>query len=263
MDTYRFQLKEGRFFAPENATDEKAIVLNEVAVRSMGLENPVGKRLLDISDEITPLSIIGTVKDFHLQFLRDAIRPMGLLLLQGNSGRLLSIRINPGKTQPTLDFIKQQWDAFNPGQPIDYVFLDERFNRGLKADLQTGNVFSAFAGLAIFIACLGLFGLASFMAELKTKEIGVRKVLGATVPGIVILLSKEYVKWLALANLLAWPLAYYAMYNWLQNFAFRIDISIWPFLLAGGAALIIALMTVSYQSIKAAVTHPVKCLRYE
>ena len=263
MDTYRIQLKEGRFFTPENATDEKAIVLNEVAVRSMGLENPVEKRLLDISDEITPLSIIGTVKDFHLQFLRDAIRPMGLLLLQGNSGRLLSIRINPGKIQPTLDFIKQQWDAFNPGQPIDYVFLDERFNRGLKADLQTGNVFSAFAGLAIFIACLGLFGLASFMAELKTKEIGVRKVLGATVPGIVILLSKEYVKWLAVANLLAWPLAYYAMHTWLQNFAFRIGITIWPFLLAGGAALFIALMTVSYQSIKAAVTHPVKCLRYE
>ena len=263
MDTYRFKLKEGRYFSRENSTDNSAIVLNEAAVRALGLEDPIGKRLLDVSDEVKPITIIGTAQDFHLQFLRDAIRPLGMILLQGNTGRLLSIRINPGQVEQTLGYIEKQWDAFNPGQPVDYVFLDERFNRGFKADLQTGNVFSAFAGLAIFIACLGLFGLASFMAELKTKEIGVRKILGATVPGIVILLSKEYVKWLAVANLLAWPLAYYALHNWLQDFAFRINITFWPFLLAGGAALIIALLTVSYQSLKAAFTHPIKSLRYE
>ena len=141
--------------------------------------------------------------------------------------------------------------------------MDERFERGYTSEIQTGNVFSAFAGLAIFIACLGLFGLASFMAEQKTKEIGVRKVLGASVTKILVLLSKEYIKWLALANLLAWPLAYYAIHSWLQNFAFRTSITVWPFLLAGGAALMVALLTVSYQSLKAALAHPIKSLRYE
>jgi putative ABC transport system permease protein len=175
----------------------------------------------------------------------------------------VSIRIRPGQVEPTLDFIKNQWAALGTAQPVDYVFLDERFDRQFTADSQTGNVFSAFAVLAIFIACLGLFGLASFMAEQKTKEIGIRKVLGASAGGIVVLLSKEYVKWLVMANLLAWPLAYYAMFQWLQRFAFRAALGVGTFLLAGGAALMIALLTVSYQSIKAALTHPIKSLRYE
>ncbi len=264
MDTYRLEMKEGRFFSRENSTDTSAIILNEAAVRALGIEVPViGKRLLWLTDEGISFTIIGTVRDFHMQSLHEAIRPMVMTLNRPVPMRLLSLRISPGETEKTLGFVEDQWKAFSPPQPVDYVFLDERFDRGYRSEIQAGNVFSAFAGLAILIACLGLFGLASFMAEQKTKEIGVRKVLGASVPGIVMLLSKEYVKWLVVANLLAWPLAYYAMHNWLQNFAFRTGLTVWPFLIAGGMALLVALLTVSFQSIKAALAHPIKSLRYE
>ena len=263
MDTYRFEMKEGRFFSRENATDTSAIILNESAVRALDLEDPVGQQLLCLNEDVTPLTIIGTVKDFHLQSLNEAIRPMVMTLIKEDPVRLMSIRTAPSQLENTLGFIETQWKAFNPAQPVDYVFLDDQYDRGFRQEELSFKVFSAFAGLAIFIACLGLFGLASFMAEQKTKEIGVRKVLGASVSGIVMLLSKEYIKWLALANLLAWPLAYYAMSTWLQDFAFRISLTVWPFLAAGGTALVIALLTVSYQSIKAALAHPVNSLKYE
>ncbi len=265
LDTLRLEMKDGRFFSRDNTTDTSAIILNEAAVRAMGLEEPViGKQMQMLSDEGQSFTIIGTLKDFHMQSLHEAIRPMVMTLKQPDRPvSLLSLRISPGKTVDTLAYLEEQWKAFGPVQPVDYVFMDERFERGYETEIRTGNVFSAFAGLAIFIACLGLFGLASFMAEQKTKEIGVRKILGATIPGILALLSKEYVKWLVLANLLAWPLAYYALHKWLQNFAFRTSITVWPFLLAGGAALAVALLTVSYQSIKAALAQPIKSLRYE
>jgi putative ABC transport system permease protein len=265
LDTYRVKMKDGRFFSKENSTDTSAMILNEAAVRAVGLEEPViGKQLQWLADEGTTFTIIGTVEDFHMQSLHEAIRPMVMTLEQPDRPfRLLSLRIGPGKTADVLAYVEEQWKAFGPAQPVDTVFMDERFERGYDSETRTGNVFSAFAGLAIFIACLGLFGLASFMAEQKTKEIGVRKILGASVPGILVLLSKEYIKWLALANLLAWPLAYYAVHKWLQNFAFRTGITVWPFLLAGGAALAVALLTVSYQSIKAALAQPIKSLRYE
>jgi putative ABC transport system permease protein len=245
-------MKDGRFFSRKNTTDNTAMILNEAAVRALGMEEPIiGKQLLWLTDEGISFTIIGTVRDFHIQSLHEAIRPMVMTLNRPAPMRLLSLRISPGETEKTLGFVEDQWKAFSPPQPVDYVFLDERFDRGYRSEIQAGNVFSAFAGLAILIACLGLFGLASFMAEQKTKEIGVRKVLGASVPGIVMLLSKEYVKWLVVANLLAWPLAYYAMHNWLQDFAFRTGLTVWPFLIAGGMALLVALLTVSYQSIKA------------
>jgi putative ABC transport system permease protein len=263
LDTFRMEMKEGRFFSRDNSTDGSAIVLNEAAVRALGIEDPVGQVLTQLAEEGVPYTIIGTVQDFHMQSLQEAIRPMVMTLVPEGPVQFLSIRIRPGQVEPTLDFIKNQWAALGTAQPVDYVFLDERFDRQFTADSQTGNVFSAFAVLAIFIACLGLFGLASFMAEQKTKEIGIRKVLGASAGGIVVLLSKEYVKWLVMANLLAWPLAYYAMFQWLQRFAFRAALGVGTFLLAGGAALMIALLTVSYQSIKAALTHPIKSLRYE
>ena len=264
LDTYRLEMKDGRFFSRDNTTDTSAIILNEAAVRAMGLEEPtIGKQLEMLSDEGQSFTIIGTVKDYHMQSLHEAIRPMVMTLEDPDPNRLLSLRISPGRIDEVLGYLEEQWKAFGPAQPVDYVFMDERFERGYTSEIQTGNVFSAFAGLAIFIACLGLFGLASFMAEQKTKEIGVRKVLGASVPKILVLLSKEYIKWLALANLLAWPLAYYAIHSWLQNFAFRTSITVWPFLLAGGAALMVALLTVSYQSLRAALAHPIKSLRYE
>jgi putative ABC transport system permease protein len=155
------------------------------------------------------------------------------------------------------------WSKFAPSYPLDYYFLDDDFARLHQADQQLGRVFQAFALLAIGIACLGLFGLAAFTAERRTKEIGVRKVLGATVTNVVTLLSKDFVKLVLLANLIAWPLAWYAMNKWLQSFAFRVEMEWWVFALAGGLALLIALLTVSTQAIKAALANPVEALRYE
>jgi putative ABC transport system permease protein len=155
------------------------------------------------------------------------------------------------------------WSKFAPSYPLDYYFLDEDFSRLHQADQQLGRVFQAFALLAIGIACLGLFGLAAFTAERRTKEIGVRKVLGATVMNVVTLLSKDFVKLVLLANLIAWPLAWFAMNKWLQSFAFRVEMEWWVFALAGGLALLIALLTVSTHAIKAALANPVEALRYE
>jgi putative ABC transport system permease protein len=262
--TYSFSMKEGRFLSRENPTDDSALILNEAAVLALGLDEPViGQQLSRINEKGERYTIIGIAENFHIESLHETIRPLSISLEKSSPVRLLSIRIGSEQVEKTLSFIKKQWQALDAAQPLDLVFLDDRFEKEYTAEIQTGNVFSAFTILAIFIACLGLFGLASFMAEQKTKEIGVRKILGATVPGIVINLSKEYLKWPAIANILAWPLAYYAMNQWLHNFAFRTSLSIWPFITAGGATLTISLLTVSYQSIKVALSHPVKSLRCE
>jgi putative ABC transport system permease protein len=263
LETYRIQMSEGRFFSEDNPSDLSAVILNEAAVKALDIKDPVGQRLFHLGDERTALDIIGVVKNFHLESLHEAIRPMVVTLIQEDTGHYLSIRISPGKIKETLNFIESQWEAFVPDQPVDFVFFDDRFDRLYRSEIQAGKVFSAFALLAIFVACLGLFGLASFMAEQRTKEIGIRKVLGASASSIIFLLSREYAKWVLLANILAWPIAFYGMKKWLGNFAFRGDLTIWPFLIAGGAALLIALFTVSYQSLKAAFADPAKSLRYE
>ncbi|MHC4891716.1 MAG: ABC transporter permease, partial [Planctomycetota bacterium] len=263
LKVYQPQMLEGRFFTKENVTDSSAVLLNESAVKALEFEDPLGKRIYDLGQERMPRNIIGIVKDFHLETLHKVIRPMSITLAQEGGLDFLSIRVRPEGIEETLSFIERQWKTFVLEQPVDFVFFDERFDRLYRAEIQAGKVFSAFAVLAIFVASMGLFGLASFMAEQRTKEIGIRKVLGASVSGIVLLLSREYVKWILLANLIAWPLAYYAMNKWLQNFAFRTGFTIWTFLIAGGAALAIALLTVSYQSLKAAFAHPAKSLRHE
>jgi putative ABC transport system permease protein len=157
---------------------------------------------------------------------------------------MLAIRINPEQTRETIDSIEKTWQAILPNNPFIFTFLDEDYNNLYENEVYTGRVYAAFSLLSIFIACLGLFGLASFTAEKRTKEIGIRKVLGASVSGLVLLVSKEFTKWIILANIVAWPIAYLAMNNWLQNFAYRINIGLWIFLLAGALALVIALLTV-------------------
>ena len=163
----------------------------------------------------------------------------------------------------TLPFIEKTWTTFTNGRPLNYFFLDENLNKMYRPEEQLSNIFGYFSGLAILIACLGLFGLASFSAERRIKEIGIRKVLGASVSNVVLLLSKEFTLLVLIANIVAWPLAYFSMNFWLQDFAYRVDIGWWVFALAGGLALLIAILTVSSHAIKTALTNPVEALRYE
>ncbi len=207
-------------------------------------------------------TIVGVLKDFHYESLHQQIRPLAIFLNSGQTA-YLPVRIRPNDISKTISFIEDQWKKIVPGKPFEYFFLDEDFNKLYQSEQKTGQIFTTFSVLAIFIACLGLFGLTAFTVERRIKEIGIRKVLGASISTIVFLISKEFLKWVLIANLIAWPVAYYFMNNWLENFAYKTDITLWVFIFSGIIALIIALLTVSSQTIKAATANPVKSLRYE
>jgi putative ABC transport system permease protein len=263
--TMKLKLSIGRFFSKENITDSLAVVLNESAVKLLGITDPVGKRIISpgrTAEQNVSYTIVGVLKDFHFESLHQKIRPLGIFLNRGLTA-YLPVRIGAGDVTGSVSFIESQWKKFVPDKPFEYFFMDDDYNKLYQSEQKTGEIFTVFSVLAIFIACLGLFGLAAFTAERRTKEIGIRKVLGASTPGIVILLSREFTKWVLLANLIAWPLAYYFMTNWLQNFAYRIDPGPGIFFLAAVAALFIALITVSFQAIKVAVANPVGALRSE
>jgi len=229
-------------------------MLNETAARQFGWENPVGQELVWYDDEITRRgTVIGVVKDFHFQSLHKNIEPLLFQVMPSEFNYLL-VKINAGQVSGALDFIESKWKAFDPNGSFEYSFLDEDFSRLYRAEERMESIFSAFTLLTLFIACLGLFGLVS-------KEIGVRKVLGASVSGLVLLFSKEFALLVLAANIIAWPLAFFSMNRWLHDFAYRIEIDWWIFALAGGLALVIALLTVAYQAIKAAVANPVESLR--
>jgi putative ABC transport system permease protein len=205
---------------------------------------------------------VGVVKDFHVTSLHESIGPV-LLQVRPSSFQYISARISTRNISNTLSFLGQKWSQFSPAFPFEYSFLDEDFDRLYRADEKVGRIIGIFSLLAILVACLGLFGLASYATEQRTKEIGIRKVLGSSIAGIVLLLSKEFTKWVLIANVIAWPIAYYAMKRWLGNFAYRAGIGLEIFIFSGFLAFAIALITVSYQSIKAALTDPVDSLRYE
>jgi putative ABC transport system permease protein len=267
VDTYGFEITHGRAFSKEFSTDvDGAIILNEAAAREIGYtpEEAVGKKLLRFLsvDEFKELTIVGVVKDFHFKSLHQIIEPF-LLALDPQNFDTISIRVMPGDIRGTIGFIQQKWGEIFPGEQFEYTFLNSRIDLLYKSESRMRSIFLIFSILSIFVACLGLFGLAAFTAEERTKEIGVRKVLGASTANILLLLSKEFSKWVLFANLIAWPVAYYIMHRWLQNFAYQTSIGLWPFLLSALMALIIALLTVSYQSVRAALTDPVECLRYE
>ncbi len=265
QDVFQLKMAQGRFFSREFGTDTTAIILNQTAADLLGWEEPIGKTITPGSG--IPFHVIGVVQDYHFESLHRTVRPAALGLLNGAwdwwSEQYISIRVQAQKLSGTLDFIRSTWDRFNLGKSLEYTFLDEDYADLYENEKRTGRLFSVFSGLAIFIACLGLFGLSSFAAEQRTKEIGIRKVLGASIPGLMGLLFRDFVRWVVLANVLAWPVAYHFMNKWLQNFAYRINIGWFTFLLAGTLALIIALMTVSYQSIKAALVNPIESLKYE
>ena len=258
LTTMKIKLLNGRDFSRNFATDSTNYVVNEEAARRMGMKNPVGQ---DLKFWNKSGKIVGLIRNFHLNSLRVAIEP--LILRLDSTNNMLLVRTRPGQTEQAVASMERLAKQFNPAYPFAYRFADESFKEQYKSETLVGKLANYFAIIAIFIACLGLFGLAMFTAEQRTKEIGVRKVLGASVTSIVGLLSKDFLKLVMIAILIASPLAWYTMHQWLEDFAYRIDIDWWIFAVAGLLAVGIAQLTVSFQSIKAALMNPVKSLRSE
>jgi putative ABC transport system permease protein len=264
-DVLGLEIISGRQFSKNFPTDStQAFIINEAAVREFGwtIEETIGKKLERVRTDgsvIQTGKIIGVVKDFHFEPLHEELKP---LIIRFGGGQA-ALRIRPQNIQETLAHIQNTWDKFTPEWPLNYRFLDDDIENLYRREQKLSQVIQYFTLLAIFIACLGLFGLASFTAEQRTKEIGIRKVLGASVASLVALLCKEFTKLVALAFIVAAPIAYFAMNHWLENFAYRIEIGWAVFVLSALIALLIALLTVGYQAVKAANANPVKSLRYE
>jgi len=258
IPTYEIQLVAGKNFSGTLA-DSTAVILNESAVKQMGLRNPIGRRF---SVQGTEGQIVGVVKDFDTESIRTTVKPLVMYSFpQYNT--IVHVKTTGGKTSQAIASTERLWKKFNPEYPFEYTFVDEAYNRLYQSEERIGQLFNFFSGIAILISCLGLFGLATFTAEQRTKEIGIRKVLGASVTSIVALLSKDFLKLVLIAIVIATPIAWYAMNEWLADFAYKIDISWWVFALAGGLAVGITLLTVSFQSVKAALMNPVESLRSE
>ncbi len=259
LQTLGIKLAEGRNFSYDMASDTGGgvVIINQTMASRLRLKNPVGKRISNGGI----FTVIGVVEDFNYTTLRADIGPM--VLHFGISPSMMTVKFSGSTVQNTVADVSALWKKFSPGQPIRYSFMDDEFASMYADVVRMGNIFTSFAALAIIIACLGLFALSAFMAEQRSKEIGIRKVLGASVQGITTLLSTDFVKLVVLAILIASPIAGWAMNKWLQNFAYKITISWWMFAAAGLGAILIALITVSFQSAKAALANPVKSLRSE
>jgi len=266
LKTLKIDLAQGRFFSRDFPSDSCAAVLNESAAKLLGWDNPLGKKINNWSENRGIFDVIGVIKDYHYESLHQEIRPMALFLIGGyfqRTPQYISARLTTENMSETIDFVEQTWNSFAENMPFEYSFLDEDYDNLYINEMQTRKLFTIFSFLAIFIACLGLFGLASFIADRKTKEIGIRKVFGASVPGIVILLNRNFTIWVLIASGLACPVAWYAMKKWLENFAYRTSISWWIYVLASILALIVAWLVVTYQTYKAARRNPAESLKYE
>lgn len=270
IEALGIQLIEGKLFA-EGVNDSLNVLLNESAVKTMGLKDPIGRKLANVqrqqdgSNRTVFYTVIGTVKDFHFQSLRDQITPLVLQSTETAGRNIVYVmaRIKAGEYTSAIANIETKWKAIAPEQPFHYLFLDENFNAQYEAEQQAGKLFAIFAALAILVACVGLFGLSAYTAHLRTKEIGIRKVLGASVNSVVILLARDFTKMVLIAFVIAVPLSWYMMSQWLEQFAYRINLSVTTFLVAGIITIVIAWLTVSFQTIKAAVINPVKSLKSE
>lgn len=261
LSFYNIPVVQGRGFAEEyNDKEGQVYILNEAAVKAIGWDDPIGKRFWFREEEKGV--VVGVVKDFHFAPLHLNIEPLALM---PNSERIdwLSIKISPQNIPDTLAFIERTWKGNSPEGDFSYTFLDDRLDRMYRTEEKLEKTFSIYTFIALFVACLGLFGLASFTAAQRTKEIGIRKVLGATGWNITLLTTKKIMALVLMANAIAWPVAYFAIQNWLQNFAYRVEIGVWIFALSAALSLGVALFTISYQTIKAATANPVDSLRYE
>jgi putative ABC transport system permease protein len=261
MDVLKFELKEGRFFSKDFPSDSSGIILNEAAVKEFGYTNPLQEELIyNDGDKPERFKIIGVYKDFNFESLKMKVRPLAIRLTK-NANQLM-VRYE-GNSKNAIASVEKLWKSQAPNEPFDYNFLDEDFDELFRVEQRMGQVFSVFSGLAIFIACLGLFALAAFTAEQRTKEIGIRKALGASPIGLVVLLSREFTKLVLIAFVPAAVAAWFIVDNWLSGFEYRIDVDPLVFIGSGVIAIVIAWLTVSYQSIKAAASNPVNSLRYE
>lgn len=256
------KLIAGRNFQRNSLSDQNSsLILNRTAVSKFGYSDPqevLGRRMFGIFDTA---SVVGVIDDFHLWGLQNEIEPLILAFTPRMFERII-LTIS-GDASEAISFANEKWDELFPSNPFEYYFLDEQFNKLYDTEEKFGNLFGYFAGLGLFIACIGLLGLASFTAEQKTKEIGIRKTLGSSINEIIILLSKDFTKWIIVGNLIAWPIAYYGMRIWLEDFAYKSEINLLHFGLAGVITLLIAFLAVSYQSIKAARANPVDAIKYE
>jgi ABC-type antimicrobial peptide transport system permease subunit len=259
LETLGMGIKEGRSFSPDYGDDKNGIIFNEAAINKMGLKNPVGTKVRMWGEEKT---IIGVVKDFHIASLHETIEPM-LFFFNPAQAFTIVAKLKAGEEKETISRLQEFYKKVNPGYVLDYAFLDNQYQSQYISEQRVSLLSRGFAGLAILISCLGLFGLATFNAEIRTKEIGIRKVLGASVNNIILLLSKDFILLVLLAILIAFPLSWWAMHHWLNGFAYHISIEPWVFVVAGIAILFIAFLTLSYQSIRTALINPVKSLRTE
>jgi putative ABC transport system permease protein len=254
LKVFGLQLTEGRFFTP-GSEEDASIVVNEAAVRAMGMKEPLGKRVRNFR-------IMGVVKDFHFDSLHKTIAPLGLFRASRDFDTLL-VKIRGDNIPRTLAAIQEGWSEVAPGYPFDYRFLEDSIADLYRNDRTVGRLINASTALALLIACLGLLGMASFTAERRTKEIGIRKILGASVPSVFALLSRDSFKLVLVANIIAWPLAHVLVTRWLATFAFRISLNVLFFAAAAAAALLIAFLTICFQTLKAAVANPAQSLRHE
>ena len=259
------KMTEGRNFSSQFPTDSSAIIINEAAAKFLGGKDLMNKKLYNFKDvatkQLNEWHIVGVFKNFNFSSLREVITPLALLFRKDNGN--ISVRISGSNLPGTIEQIKSKWKAVAPAQPFDYTFMDEDFNKLYTSEHRIGQLFIAFAILAIIVACLGLFGLVTYAAEQRVREIGIRKVLGANVANVVVMISKDFLKLVCIASIIGFPLAWWATYKWLQDYAYRIDIGWWVFLVTGFVALFIAFATVSFQAIRAAVANPVESLRTE
>jgi putative ABC transport system permease protein len=268
VNTYNLNIMHGREFLHEYTTDKAdAFIINEQAARTLGInpEEAIGKKLIMTidADKFRESTIVGVVRDFNFQSLHRRIEPLVMFLTDVDDINAISIKISAGTSNRTISFIKSTWENIYPGTPFTYSFIDSRLINLYKSEENIQKVFTIFATISILIACLGLFGLSSYTADERRKEIGVRRVLGASVSGIINMLSSEYTKWVLLANFIAWPIAWYMMDHWLMNFNYRIDIGWLVFIVSGLTAMLIAQLTVITQTVRVAISNPIDAIKYE
>ncbi|MDX9697020.1 MAG: ABC transporter permease [Bacteroidales bacterium] len=263
--TFGFKMKEGRFFSRDFPTDSQAIVINEAAVKSLGFDNPIGKRILhpQSETELEPYTVIGVVKNFHFKSLHTTIEPAAFTIMPGNWEGVVCVKINPENTQATINSIQKIWEEFTSDFPFEYFFFDDYIRSLYKSEQRTSRVFVLFSILSIIISFLGLLGLISFMTEQRKKEVGIRKTFGSTSLNIIIIYCKEILKLIVIASLIAWPIAYFVMNRWLQDFSYRVNINLFMFIVITLITIILSLITVVYQAYIAAKQNPSETLRYE
>lgn len=263
LNTMRFRMAEGRFFSPDFPTDSSGIILNETAVKVIGLKSPIGTKMFGGGNSERVYHVIGVVRDFNYESVHSEIRPMGLVNLKNRTGNYLSIRVDPGKSQEITALAKGIWEKMLPGTPFSYSFMQDDYVNQYKNEIQTKQVFAMLTALAVIVAILGLLGLASFMAQRRVREIAIRKISGAGVDQIIGLLTWKFIKWVLISFAIASPVAWWVMERWLRDFAYRITINPWVFILSGGIAVVLVVMTVGLITYRAATANPAESMKYE